>query len=114
MKYFILNKNNKLKKIIQYLIEKENLPKIQRRLNIFSEDDNYRIEIVNNEVSYRKKLRLKRVFVINKNLKYFLKMFDNENKYFINDITILEFKTSLIMFDTYHGTIISMEDIHLL
>lgn len=113
MKYFILNKNNKLKKIIQYLIEKENLPKIQRRLNIFSEDDNYRIEIVNNEVSYRKNERLKRVFVINKNLKYFLKMFDNENKYFINDITILEFKTSLIMFDTYHGTIISMEDIHL-
>lgn len=113
MKYFILNKNNKLKKIIQYLIEKDSLPKIQRRLNIFSEDDNYRIEIVNNEVSYRKNERLKKVFVVNKNLKYFLKMFDNKNNYFINDITILEFKICLIMFDTYHGTIISMEDLQL-
>ena len=113
MKYFILNKNTQIKKIMHFLIEKESLPKIQRRLNIFSEDDNFRIEIVNNEVSYRKNDRFKKVFVVNKNIKYFLKMFSNDKKYFINDINILEFKSCSIMFDTYHGTIISTENVQL-
>ena len=113
MKYFILNKDNKLKKILKFLIKKENLPKLQRRLNIFCEDDDSRIEIINNEISYRKNDRLKKVYIINKNIKYFLKMFDNDKKYTIKDINILQFKTCTIMFDTYHGTIISMENTQL-
>ena len=85
MKYFILSKKNKLNAVLNFLIERDNLPKIQRRLNIFSEDDNYRIEIVNNEVSYRNNSRLKKVYVSNKNLKYFFKMFDNKKMYHINE-----------------------------
>lgn len=113
MKYIVLNKKEQIKKVIEYLVSKEGLPKIQRRLNIFSKDETYRIEIVNNEVSYRKNERLKKIYIENKNLKYFFKMLDNQKEYFINDITILEFKTNTIMFDTYHGTILSTNDLKL-
>lgn len=113
MKYFILSKKNKLNAVLNFLIERDNLPKIQRRLNIFSEDDNYRIEIVNNEVSYRNNSRLKKVYVSNKNLKYFFKMFDNKKMYHINDITLLEFKCCSIMFNTYHGTLIATDSVDL-
>ena len=113
MKYFILNKNKEFKQIMKYLIEKEGLPKIQRRLDIFSNYDNSRIEILNNEVTYRKDDRLRKIYIHNKNLKYFFKMFDNEKGYCISDIAILNFKDCSVMFNTYHGTIISMDDISL-
>lgn len=113
MKYFILNKNKEFKQIMKYLIEKEGLPKIQRRLDIFSNYDNSRIEILNNEVTYRKDDRLRKIYIHNKNLKYFFKMFDNEKGYCISDIAILNFKNCSVMFNTYHGTIISMDDISL-
>ncbi len=113
MKYFILNKNKEFKQIMKYLIEKEGLPKIQRRLDIFSNYDNSRIEILNNEVTYRKDDRLRKIYIHNKNLKYFFKMFDNEKGYCISDIAILNFKNCSVMFNTYHGTIISMDDIGL-
>jgi len=107
MIYFVLNKGNKLKHILKFLIEKDSLPRIQRRLNVFSIEDDFRIEIKNNQISYRKNDRLKKVYVLNKNVKYFFKMFDNTKKYNIKDITILEFNNSSIMFNTYHGTILS-------
>ena len=90
MNYFILN-NNKYKSLIKDLIEMNGLPMIQRRLDIFSNYDNSRIEILNNEVSFRKNDRLQKIYIDNKNLKYFFRMFDNSKKYFINDITILNF-----------------------
>ncbi len=110
MKYLILNNKKKTTKIINYLIEKESLPKIHRRLNIYTEDDTFQVEILDNKVSYRKSNRQKTIYIKNKNIKYFFKVLNNEKKYFINDILILKFKNCSILFDTYHGTIISMEN----
>lgn len=110
MKHLILNDKNKSKCILNYLIERESLPKIQRRLNIFVEDDTFQIEIFDNIISYRKNNRLKTIYVKNKNIKYFFKIFDNTKKYYINDITILSFNSCSILFDTYHGTIINIEN----
>ena len=78
--------------MINYLIREENLPKIQRRLNIFAADDTLQIEIVNNQVSYREKNRVKSVYLKNKNLKYFFKMLDNSKNHYINDIAFIKFK----------------------
>lgn len=110
MNYIILNNTKDEKKVINYLIKIYGLPKIQRRLNIFSEDDVYRIEIVNNKVIYRVNNRSKYIIVENKNLKHFFKMMDSNN-YFISDITILDFKECSMMFDTYHGTLIATQNI---
>ncbi len=110
MKYLILSNKKKTKKIINYLIEKESLPKIHRRLNIYAADDTFQIEILDNKISYRKSDRQKAIYVKNKNLKYFFKILDNKKKYFINDILILKFQSCSLMFDTYHGTIISTDN----
>lgn len=110
MEYFILNNKRKSKSIINYLITSDSLPKIHRRLNIYAEDDAFQIEILDNKISYRKSNRLKTIYIKNKNLKYFFKTLNNQKKYFINDILILKFKNCSILFDTYHGTIISTED----
>lgn len=110
MKYIILNNKKMVKSIINYLIDRYSLPKIQRRLNIYSEDDTFQIEILDNKITYKKNNRLKVIYVKNKNFKYFLKLFDNAEKYYINDITILSFNECSILFDTYHGTIISIEN----
>ncbi len=109
MQYLILNNKRTIKKVIDYLIEKESFPKIQRRLNIFEENQSFRIEILNNVICYRKNDRLKTIFIKNKNLKYFFKSMDNNNKYYINDIAMLSFRNCSLLFDTYHGTIISIE-----
>ena len=50
MKYLILNNKRKIKNIINYLVNNGSLPQIQRRLNIFAEDDTFQIEILNNEI----------------------------------------------------------------
>ena len=71
MKYLILNNKRKIKTIINYLVNNGSLPQIQRRLNIFAEDDTFQIEILNNEISYRRNNRLKAIYVKNKNIKYF-------------------------------------------
>lgn len=110
MKYLILNNKSEIKSIINYLIDKECLPKIQRRLNIFAEYDTFQIEILNNKISYRKNNRQKTIFLKNKNLKYFFKILDNTKKYYINDISILKFENCSILFDTYHGTMVSTEN----
>ena len=49
MKYLILNNKRKIKSIINYLVNNGGLPQIQRRLNVFAEDDTFQIEILNNE-----------------------------------------------------------------
>ena len=43
MKYFAINNKREMKNIINYLITKFSLPKIQRRLNIYAEDDKFQI-----------------------------------------------------------------------
>lgn len=110
MKHIILNNKKQIKKIINYLIEKENLPTIHRRMNIYPEDNSFQIEIIDNIIKYRKYNRLKSVYINNKNIKYFFKMLDNTKKYYINDITTLNFNNVSILFNTYHGTIISCEN----
>lgn len=110
MKYLIINSKKKTKSIIDYLIKKDALPKIHRRLNIYSEDNTFQIEILNNKISYKKNNRLKTIYIKNKNLKHFFRILDNSQKYFINDITILKFQICSILFDTYHGNIISLDD----
>ena len=110
MKYLIVNSKRKIKNIVNYLIEHESLPQIHRRLNIFSVDNTFQIEILDNKVSLRKNERLKSIYIKNKNLKYFFKMLDNTKPYYINDISILNFKSCSLLFDTYHGTIISIEN----
>ena len=107
MKYLILNNKKKIKSIINYLVNNGSLPQIQRRLNIFAEDDTFQIEILNNEISYRRNNRLKAIYVKNKNIKYFFKILDTTKRYYINDISILKFEDCSLLFDTYHGTIIS-------
>lgn len=110
MKYLILNNKKKIKSIIDYLIDKDSLPKIQRRLNIYPEDDTFQIEILDNKINYRKDNRLKAVTIKNKNVKYFFKALDNTKKYYINDISILKFEYCSILFDTYHGSIVAIEN----
>lgn len=110
MKYLIVNGKRKIKGIINYLIQHESLPQIQRRLNIFAVDNTFQIEILNNKISLRKNDRSKSIYIKNKNIKYFFKMLDNTKKYYINDIAILKFKSCSLLFDTYHGTIISLDD----
>ena len=110
MRYLILNNKRKAKKIINYLVSKTFLPQIQRRLNIYAEDDSFQIEILNNKISYRKKNRLKAIYIKNKNIKYFFKTLDNTKQYYINDISILNFCDCSVLFDTYHGTMISTEN----
>lgn len=110
MKYLILKNKKKIKSVINYLINLDGLPQIRRRLNIFSADDEFQIEILDNKVSYRKENRQKAIFIENKNLKYFFKTLNNSKDYYINDISFLKFKKCSLLFDTYHGTIISIED----
>ena len=110
MKYLILNNKKKIKSIIKYLIEKDSLPKIQQRLNIYPEDDTFQIEILDNKINYRKDNRLKAINIRNKNVKYFFKTLDNTKKYYINDIAILKFEQCSILFDTYHGSIVTIEN----
>lgn len=110
MKYLILTNGKKIKNIVDYLIDKYSLPKIQRRLNIYPEDDTFQIEILNNVINYRKDNRLKAITIKNKNIKYFFKTLDNTKKYYINDISILKFEYCSILFNTYHGSIVAIEN----
>ena len=110
MKYLISNSKTKTKSIINYLIKYESLPKIQRRLNIYPLDDSFQIEIIDNIIKYRKEGKIKQIYIKNKNIKTFFKTLDNNQKYYISDITILSFKSSTILFNTFHGTIISISN----
>lgn len=107
MKHLLIKNKKELKEIIEYLIAVDTLPKINTRLNIFSEDDEIKVEIIGNELTFRKNERSKQIKIKNKNIKYFFKTLDLEKKYYINEITMLNYSECSILFDTYHGTIIS-------
>lgn len=108
MKYLIINENKNLKSIIRYLNNKLGLPKIHRRLNIFSVEDDMQIEILDNKIYYVDESKKKFNFIKNKNLKNFFKYLQRNNKcgFYINDIVLLSYDSLDFVFDTYHGDMI--------
>ncbi len=112
MKYLILENNCNLPEIIDYLIEEFGLPKIQRRLNIYSVDDDVQVEILNNKIFFGDTSRKKYNFIKNKNLKQFFKYVQskNTNGFLINDIELLNFSGVNLLFNTFHGNILSIDD----
>lgn len=112
MKYFILEDEIILNNVIDYLVKKDNLPQIQRRLNLYASDGSgIEIQILNNKVKYRQNSSGKFIYVKNKNLKYFFKYAFNKCKEFIiNDIELFEFKNANLMFNTFHGNILSVSN----
>lgn len=112
MKYLILKSENELFEIIDYLIQKNGLPQIQRRLNIYSVENDIQVEILNNKIFFGDSSRNKYNFVKNKNLKQFFKYVQsvNINGFKINDIVLLKFKTINLLFNTFHGNLLVTND----
>lgn len=116
MKYIVLENENRITEIIDFLIKENGLPKIQRRLNIYSVEDDVQIEILNNKICFRDSFQHKYVFVKNKNLKHFFKCVQSKNTkgFLINDIALLKFPCVNLLFNTYHGNIISTDNENIL
>lgn len=113
MKYFILDTEKVLNEVLDYLVGEIGFPSIQRRLNMYPEDDNgTQLQAVNSQVFFRDHAQGKFVHVKNKNLKHLFAHIDETNKkgFIINDIVILEFPCANILFDTFHGNILATED----
>lgn len=112
MKYFILEKENNLTELINFLIDETNLPQIHRRLNIYSVEDDNQIEILDNKVFFRDSFRNKYINIKNKNLKQFFKYVQSKNSkgFIINDIVLLKFPGIDLLFNTFHGNILSTDD----
>lgn len=113
MKYFILETEENLNEVIEYLVGEVGFPSIQRRLNMYPEDDKgTQVQAVNSRVFFRDHAQGKFVHVKNKNLKHLFAHIDETNKkgYIINDIVLLEFPCANILFDTFHGNLLSTED----
>lgn len=112
MKYFILEKENNLTELIDFLIDDTNLPQIHRRLNIYSAEDDTQIEILDNKVLFRESFRNKYISIKNKNLKQFFKYVQSKNSkgFIINDIVLLKFLKVDLLFNTFHGNILSTDD----
>lgn len=112
MKYLILENKIILKDVLNYLIQIDGLPKIQRRLNLYASDDSgLEIEIINNKVSYRYLHNGKFIYVKNKNLKHFFKYISKSTQNFIiNDIELLKFPNANLLFNTFHGDILVVEN----
>lgn len=108
MKYLIIDENINIKNIIFYLNNKLGLPRIHRRLNIFSTNDDMQVEILDNNIYYVDDSKKKFNFIKNKNLKTFFKYIQNNNTcgFYINDIVLLTYDGVDFVFDTYHGNII--------
>lgn len=117
MKYLIINDENMIYEIIKYLISKTELPTIEHRLNIYATDGtDFNIEIVNNKIFFKDGTKSKKIYIKNKNLKHFFKNIhmQKNSPFYINDISLLKFSNCSILFDTYHGNIISFDDEKLL
>lgn len=116
MKYVVLDDKNTLKEINDFLISEVGFPTIQRRMNIYSVDEDVQIEILNDKVSFRQSSKTKYTYVKNKNLKYFFKYIQEKNKngFYINDIVMFKYSNANILFDTFHGDLLSTEDENLL
>lgn len=112
MRYLVLKDSDNISEIIAYLLENLGIPKIQRRMNIYSEEENFQLEFLDNKVFWGNLSNRKKIFLKNKNLKFFLKYIQsrNEKGFIINDIELLNFDRAKILFNTFHGHIISIED----
>ena len=112
MRYFILNTEKDLNDALDYLVANIGFPSIQRRLNMYPEDDQgTQVQAVNSQVFFRDHAQGKFVHVKNKNLKHLFAHIDETNKkgFIINDVVILEFPCANVLFDTFHGNIIATE-----
>lgn len=112
MKYIIIDEEINLKKIIAFLNNKLGLPKIHRRLNIFSIQDDMQIEILDNKIYYVDNSKRKYNFIKNKSLKNFFKYVQSNNKcgFHINDVVLLTYVGLDLIFDTYHGNMIKSDN----
>lgn len=116
MKYIIIENKNDLKEIKDILVGKIGLPSIQRRINFYSVNDDLQVEIVNNRISFRESNQNKFTYVKNKNVKHFLKLIHSKypDGFYINDIVMLDFRKARILFDTFHGDLLTTDDEELL
>lgn len=113
MSYIILNKSETVSDVVDYLIEHYGLPTLQMRLNIYSADNNnLSIEVIDNNVYFIGSEKNKPINIKNKNLKQFFRHIQDYNKhgFFINDIVFFNFSVAKILFNTYHGDILSTND----
>lgn len=116
MRYLVLEDKHDTSEIIDFLIKEKGLPQIQRRLNMYSVDDDIQVEILNNKIFFGDSSRKKYNFIRNKNLKQFFRYIQskNTNGFLINDIELLKFSDVNLLFDTFHGNIISIDDDNLI
>ncbi|MBO5178737.1 MAG: glycosyltransferase family 2 protein [Clostridia bacterium] len=112
MKYIVIENKKTLKEINDFLVREVGFPTIQRRMNIYSVDDDIQIEIANDRVSFRQSSKTKYTYVKNKNLKHFFRFIQdrNENGFYINDIVMLKYQNANLLFETFHGDLLSTDD----
>lgn len=107
------HKKQDVEKIVYFLVCKFGFPILQRRLNIYSADtDDLSIETIDCAIHFKKNSENKYINIKNKNLKQFFKYIQSHNKngFFINDIVIFNFSVATLLFNTYHGDILSIND----
>jgi GT2 family glycosyltransferase len=116
MKYLILESEDILNEMVDYLIKEIGLPSIHKRLNIYSGDDSVQIEVLDNRVFFKGSAQSKQVVIKNKNLKHFFEHIQSQNSkgYIINDIVLLKFPYINLLFNTFHGNILSVDNDNLL
>lgn len=115
MKYLIIEDKKKINDITKYLIERLGLPKIQRRLNIYSLDKDIQIELLNNRILLSNLSKRKNIYIKNKNIKQFFKYLESNNKngFTINEIELLDYGKVRLLFNTYHGDVLAFDDLDL-
>ena len=115
MKYLIVEDKNMILDITKYLTKKLGLPKIQRRLNIYSLDKDIQIELLNNKIILSNLSKRKDIYIKNKNIKHFLKYIEanNKNGFAINEIELLDYDKIKLLFNTYHGDVLVFDDLEL-
>ncbi|MDD4275758.1 MAG: hypothetical protein PHO33_02115, partial [Clostridia bacterium] len=75
----ILESEDILNEMVDYLIKEIGLPSIHKRLNIYSGDDSVQIEVLDNRVFFKGSAQSKQVVIKNKNLKHFFEHIQSQN-----------------------------------
>lgn len=97
MSYIILNKSETVSSVVDYLVKLYGLPTLQKRMNIYSADNNkLSIEVIDNQVYFKDSAKNKPIHIKNKNLKQFFRHVQDCNKhgFFINDIVFFNFSVA--------------------
>lgn len=112
MKCCILKDSSQLKEVLNFLVRNLGLPQIQNRLNIYSVDNNFQIQFLNNKVFYKDSSNGKFLIVKNKNLKTLFNFAQSRSKngFRINDILLFNFDGAQVLFNTYHGTVVYLQE----